>query len=396
MSKQVLILENMGSDYGAYFLSRGFCKLLGADRVRMWPFKKTNEGGVDQYPERVTDGQVLQVKGGKVVYGPYFSGSELWDHPALWRFWKPEKNLPGGWLPSDAPVYHMEPLGIPEASDDEIFSMLSAGAFGLMVLNGPRWQNSAALSELQSKFGSRLPPLALCDHEDYPQRRWDYADRFRPRVYFKRSYITGGHPCDFLLGTRPGVTVRPLPFSSMWDLPWVPWAEREIDVFCVFGSTQVMRARLKDVAMEVAASFPGLRTMSALGHPMKHPEYLRTLAKSKIVIDQQGFGTDTMRFWEAAAAGTCVISDFALETPPDPLSPGEHFCKYDHDLSPACDQQDFVRFRQELVAAIEDDAGSGARARRLYDQVRSHHTNAARARYVLRETLGAAAGGFDV
>jgi hypothetical protein len=331
-----------------------------------------------------------------VVYGPYFSGSELWGDPALWRFWKPEKNVGGAEIPNNGPVYHMHPLGIPKAFDEEILAMVAAGAFGLIVLNGVRWHNAAALSELQATFGDRLPPLAICDHEDYTQRRWDYVDRFKPKVYFKRSLIAGGHPHDFLHGQRLGVTVRPLPFSSMWDLGWIPHPEREIDVFCVFGSTQVMRARLRDVAMEVAAAFPGCRTMVALGRPMEHPEYLRTLCRSKVVIDHQGYGTDTMRFWEAAAAGCCVVSDLALEMPPNQLHHDVHYRKYDHDLSPGCDQQDFVRFRRELTAAIRDEAGSESRARKLYDEVRENHTNEARARYVLKETLGAAAGDFDV
>lgn len=394
MSKKVLILENLGSDYGSYFLTRGFVRLLGPERVRMWPYKFTNEGGIDHYPERVHDGNVLQVKDGQVVYGPYFTGSELWSDRALWRFWQPEKNLTGSQLSDNGPVYHMEPLGIPRALDGEILAMVEAGEFGLVVLNGVRWHNAAALSELQALFGARLPPLAICDHEDYTQRRWDYVDRFRPQVYFKRSLLSGGHPHDFLHGRRAGVRVLPLPFSSMWDLPWVPFAERDIDLFCVFGSTQVMRAKLKEVALEVAAQVPGCRVVAALGRPMNHPEYLRALSRAKVVIDHQGYGTDTMRFWEAAAAGGCIVSDLALELPPNQLHHDVHYRKYDHDLSSGCDQQDFVRFRKQLGAALRDESGSEARARKLYDEVRQNHTNEARARYVLKETLGAAAGAF--
>lgn len=381
--KKVLILESKGSDYGAYFLTRGFRKLLGPDRVRMWPHKNTNNGGRDHYPERIFEGRALQRVEGRIAYGPYFTGCELWADPLFWRFWKVEKNVEPSPIPDDGPVQHMEPLGIPESSDDEIFAMVAAGEFALVVLNGCRWHGSAALHELQATFGAKLPPLALADHDDYPQRRWDFADAFKPAVYFKRSMLRGGHPHDLMFGQRD-VPVAPLPFSSMWDLPWVPWKERNIDVFCVYGPTQIMRKRLKEVTLEVTSKYPHLRVMAHVGHPMRHPEYLRTLAGAKVVIDQQSIGTDTLRFWETSAVGGMPVSDFNLCTPPEHLVPETHYLKFDNDMSARGDQQDFIRFRQMLTEAIVRDDETEARARRLYDAVRANHTNEARARYVVR------------
>lgn len=385
MSGKVLILETMGGDYGAYFLTRGFVKLLGAENVRMWPYKNTNERGTDHYPERYVGGKVLQVANNKVCYGRDFSFNELWKDSALWRFWKAEKNIPGAPLPSDGPINHTEALGIPQSTDDEIFTMVRNKEFDLIVLNGCRWHGSAALSELQHEFGSSLPPLVMCDHDDYTARRWDFYDTFKPAIYFKRSFVRGGHITDNTLGKRPNAIVRPMPFSSMWDIEWIPWSERTIDVFCVFGSTQVMRTKFKDVTLEVAAKFPGLRTMAAIGHPMTHSEYLITLAHSKIVIDQQSVGTDTLRFWEASSAGCCLVSDFNLYTPKEEILPDIHYYKYDNDTSPAGNKQDFIKFRSELFKAIQNDDETEKRARALYDNVRKYHTNVAHAKYIIDE-----------
>lgn len=382
---KVLLLETLGADYGAYFLTRGFAKLLGAENVRMWPYKRTNEGQPDSYPERYFNGRSLRVVGGQVVYTEPYSGSELWADPALWRFWKPEKNLPSARLPNDMPVRHATPIGIPESSDEEIFAMLGRREFNLIVLNACRWHGSAALHELRAVFGQHLPPVVIADHDDYTQRRWDFADVFKPVAYFKRSMLVGGHRSEFDMGQRD-YPVRPMPFSSMWEIDWVPWEEREVDVFCVFGATQVMRRRFKDVTLEVMQKFPDKRVMAAVGHPMGHAEYLKMLSKAKIVVDQQSFGTDTLRFWEASSAGACLLSDFNLCTPPEEVKPGTHYYKFDNDLSPNGDQQNFVAFRRELERAVTDDAETHARARRLYDAVRRDHTNAARAAYVISET----------
>lgn len=383
MSGKVLILETKGGDYGAYFVTRGFTKLLGSENVRMWPYKHTNERGTDHYPERYVNGQVLQIQNGKVGYGRSFVWNELWTDKLFWRFWNPEKNIPGTQLPSDGPINHTEKLNVPYASDDEIFAMITNNEFELIVLNGCRWHGAAALSELKANFSNSLPPIVMCDHDDYTQRRWDFYDAFNPLIYFKRSYIRGGHPNDNTFGNRPNAIVKPLPFSSMWDVEWVPWNQRDIDVFCVFGSTQVMRTKFKEVTLEITKQFPNLRVMAAIGHPMTHPEYLTTLSRAKIVIDQQSYGTDTLRFWEASSSGCCLISDFNIHTPPEEIVPETHYYKFDNDISPSGNNQNFVRFRSELTKAIQNDTETEKRARALYDNVRKYHTNAAHAQYII-------------
>lgn len=407
---KVLLLETLGADYGSYFLARGFCDLLGPGNVRSWPYKHSHNGGNDHYPERchnppgrplvlhVTPRTGTRTMPGqrpgtpRLGYVAPFPSSELWAHRALWRGWKPEA-LPGAAIANSGPVHFFAPLGIPEASDDEIFQMVREGAFSLAVVNGARWHGTAALHELRHTIPS-LPPVALADHEDYPQRRSDFTDAISPAVYCKRTMLEGGHPMTFRMGLRPNVRVAPLPFSSIWDVPWVPWAEREFDVCCLVGNTHVSRKRMLE-ATKATVERLGARGRFSLGH-LPYPEFLQVLSRSKIVVDQQGFGSDTVRFWEGISSGAAVLSDHHLVHPAPALQPGTHFLQYPNDTSPASDKQDFRRFAELLAGAIQDDAGTERIARAGYDAVRAHHRAVHRAQLVIAETraAGHALGGL--
>ncbi len=402
---KVLLLETLGADYGSYFLARGFVDLLGAENVRSWPYKATHNGGKDRYPERCAPGRpghVLHVQGpaparpvlphlrraaaaGRLGYVAHFASSELWAHRALWRGWKPEA-APGAPVADSGPVHFYAPLGIPEASDDEIFQMVRDGAFSLAVVNGARWHGTAALHELRNTIPS-LPPVAFCDHEDYPQRRWDFTDAISPAVYCKRTILQGGHPATFRQGQRPNVRMAPLPFSSIWDVEWVPWAEREFDVCCLVGNTHVSRKRMLDTTRATVERL-GARGRFSLGH-LPYAEFLQVLSRSKIVVDQQGFGSDTVRFWEGMSSGACVLSDHHLVHPSPALEPWTHFLQYPNDTSPRSDQQDFRRFAELLAQALQDDAGTERIARAGYEAVRGHHRAIDRVRHVISETRAA-------
>lgn len=384
MRDKVLMLENGGADYGAYFLTLGFSKLLGPDRIRMWPYKWTYEGQPHRYVERCKGTDVIVVEDGHLKYGRYKTGSELWDDPAYFRAWDPSR-FPEAVIATDGPVgFAKEKTGIPVESDERIFQMIRDQEFGLIVLNGARWHNSAALLELQTTFGDALPPLAFCDHEDYPQLRWDFVDLFRPVVYFKRTLLMGGHPLMHMFGTRD-IPVVPMPFASMWDIPWTPWKDRDIDLFCVFGATQPFRQKIKDAAMRAASRNPACRVMGAVGHPMDHAEYMRTLARSKVVIDHQNTGSDTVRHWEASAAGCLLVTDLRIMTPPTRILPGQHYYRYGENRPPDSTDTGTDDLEELLEEVLSDVDAHEEIAKRNYDVVRASHKPVDRAAFVLGE-----------
>ena len=326
---------------------------------------------------------------GQLNYGPYTSGAELWQDPAYYRAWDPDR-VPQANVTMDLPCAFIGSscLGVPYEPDGRIFEMLDRGEFGLVVLNGARWHNAAALTELQATFGSWMPPLVFCDHEDYPQLRWDFVEAFRPCVYFKRTALCGGHPLANPAGQQWDLHIEPFPFSSAWDIPWTPWKDRDIDLFCVFGAKHPLRQFVKETVERVAARYPELRIVAQVGHPMEHSAYMRALARSRIVVDHQSLGTDTVRFWEAAAAGCAIVSDLHLRIPSPVLVPGCHYYQYANDPSVAANGQKLDDLERILAELLCDPASCARAAQACYAAVRAGHTNESRARRIVSVARG--------
>jgi len=283
----------------------------------------------------------------------------------------------------------MHPLPLVEHSDDAVIAMLKGGEFAFIVLGSARWHSSIALAELRQIVGEHaLPPVVFVDSEDYYQMRWDFVREFKPKIYFKRTLVTDGSPRSDIEGNVTRIPIRPLCFASVWNLDWVPWQERTLDLFCVFGATQVLRGKVKNLVAEVAKESPGCRTLMEVGHPLGYPGYLDALRHSKIVVDHQRMGTDTLRLWEALSAGACVVSDFNLKPHP-PLVPGTHYHQYENDMSVAGDAQKLDRLRDILHGLLRDDARTKATAEQGYALVRTQHSAVDHACYFLRESIAA-------
>lgn len=377
---KLLFLLNLGGDYGEYFVFRGFSKLLGKDRLLEYPRKETYHGGVDHYPERVVNGK--HMLGSPDVWG------ELWTDPALYRAWEPGR-FPDILKSNDGPLHFAEPVESTYPTFDEIVRMLVTNEISLVVLGSARWHSSIALTELMAVVGrENFPPIIFLDSEDYPQCRTDFVLEFKPRVYFKRTIIEGESHFN-----QSNCPLRCLPFSSMWDFEFKPFNQRSTDVFCVFGNTQILRKKVKDTVCDtVKAEFPNAKIHAEVGHPMGYPEYLRTLQDSKVVIDHQRFGTDCVRTWEAWASGACVIGDLHLKFADGPV-PGTHYYQYENDTTYSGDAQKMDQLRECVRKALRNPGQTEAMAKASYDLVRRHHTNEARARYILQETKNA---GVDV
>jgi hypothetical protein len=373
---KVLLISNYGADYGSYMMAHGLVNYLGRENVVMYPHKNTFHGGVDEYPERTVGNRHYLGPG-----GPGISWSELWLDQKWWRAWEKDRWPDVPVAKDGAPGFYV-PLEEPEeiATFDTVMRDYLRGEFSCIILNDVRWFSSAALAELQSN-GVNLP-VVICDHEDYYQIRWDFVKAFGPKLYFKRSFMDGH--TDWLGKGDCNVPVLPLPFGSIWDYEFIPWAEREHELFCVFGATQVLRERVANIAKEFANSHPEWRCIVEVGHPFKHPEYMHKLRHSKVVIDHQRLGVDTVRTWEVLSTGACMIGDICMKMP-HPLKDKQHYIQYENDMSAEGDRQKLETFREALQWAYDHPLQVRKIAEDGYRHVRINHTTEAHAKYVLAE-----------
>lgn len=370
---KILCAVNYGADYLEYMLVHGLAKVYGAENVVCYPFKNTFVGGIDHYPERAV--------GPKVLLGSNKAWGELWTDKSMWHIW--EKCAPDHQRANDGPPGFYEPItGLKPWKWDDILDGCRNGEFKFILLT-PRWFNSAAVSELRETLREKCPPIILCDGEDYYQVRWDYVNAFQIPVYFKRTFYD-----DYTDIQNPNEPTQPkffpCPFASLWNTPAVPWEERDIDLFCVFGNTQVLREKVLEIAKEVGADYPSRVTVAALGHPFSHDEYMYKLKHSKIVVDHQRLGTDTVRTWEVLSTGTCMVGDLHIRMP-DPLIPDQHFIQYENDMTPEGDKQKLDTLRDALHKAMGSlDYFSRTVADNGYKHVMAKHTTAARAKYIIQ------------
>lgn len=373
MKNKFLFISNFGADYQEYMTFHGLCKLLGPENVVVYPFKNTFTGKHDDYPER----QVGQ----KMYLGPQGAWNELWTDKSLYHIWD---HAPS-YIPRahDGPPAFYEPIqGLQKYPFEYIVEGCRSGLFPFIFLGSARWYSSITVSELREILKPNCPPVVFQDGEDYYQIRWDFVNAFQTPVYLKRTFYDGWtdiqNPRE---PTRP--KFYPCCFSTLWDVPWVPWEERKIDLFCVFGATQVLREKVRGIVEEVGTSYPGLCLQTAVGHPLSHEEYMYCLSHSKIVVDHQRLGTDTVRTWEVLSSGPCMVGDLHIKMPYQ-LIPGKHFIQYENDMSPEGDKQKLDTLRSALHYAIQRlDTETKAIAEAGYKHVREYHTTKARAKYVL-------------
>jgi hypothetical protein len=113
--------------------------------------------------------------------------------------------------------------------------------------------------------------------------------------YFKRET----YPQDLQRG------IIPLPFAMCQRhlVEHLPFAKRDIDVFCSFG--HVKTGKRKE-AIEVVKSLEGKHNV-VVKAGMPKDEYLDHLRRSKIVIDAWGGGDTNDRFFEAVGVGACCL-----------------------------------------------------------------------------------------
>lgn len=377
MKNKVLLITNYGADYQEYFILRGLVDLLGYENVVVYPFKNTFIGGTDSYPERF----IANDKGAFHYLGPRGAWSELWADPSLWHIWeKADPSIPRAC--DGAPGFYQPIKSLTKWDFSLILHGIKEGIFPFVILSSPRWFNSACAHELQVKAGKSFP-LVLIDGEDYYQVRHDYINRLGINHYFKRTFFEGYTDIDNS-NIKHKVNFYPCPFSSIWEYDWVPWEERKYDVFCVFGATQVLRPKIIEMVKEVCAEFPELKSMIALGHPLPHDEYIDAIRNSRIVVDHQRLGTDTVRTFEVLSSGAAMVGDICIKMP-NPYINGQHFFQFENDMSPEGDKQKMDIFKHTLLQAVHG-LKSGLTEKVAWNgwaHTRKYHMAHQRAKYVL-------------
>jgi len=361
---RVLYMPGLGADYGDSLLYTGMVELLGLENVDDWPYKPSFHGQNDVYPERQL--------GTEVVLGdPH---SNLWAHRDFWRSWnwRGENYTLAHSAPSlCSPVTEKAPV-----DDDEVITRAARGYYDLIVLSGMRHFNSAALHEIRS-ICPDLPPVVLADHEDYPGIRWDFIRAFQPVAYFKRSFLEGQTDWEKPLDGNPYPVCQfyPFPFCSIWEPAYLKHEARALDLLCVFGATHNERFELRRLVQERFGARTDLSVMFCVGHPLSASAWRELLVQSRVVMDMQPLGTDTLRFWESVSSGACVISDMRIETG-GAVEAGTHFLRY-------TDTNDVL---QVVASAVDNCELSGRTGEAAYLAVQNNNKAIHRAAYLMEKS----------
>lgn len=328
---KVLYLNHPEADFGGYGLYDGLCRVLGPDNVVDYPYKRSYHGEVhryqNEYPSAYPPGAATGADG-------EYSGR---TGPFEWA-----ENWPG-----------------PEHSEAEIRALLSAGAFHLVVGEGPRRGTLAALRQLRAQ----LPPrVVLYDGEDHDQVLAPLIRELGIGLYLKRELFPG------TARTVGSCAVKPFTFSTVLaERP--PERARDIDVLCVLGDTNPKRQRIRALVEQLGREGHQVDTARS-----SWPGYMDRLARSKIVVAPRGFGQDTLRRWDVPAAGALLVQERLDILDPHPLQDGVHKVDYAPDGS---DLEGKIRHWLALDEARRQVARAGQ------DFVFQHHTARARAELLL-------------
>ncbi len=329
-----LYLVEPQQDYGEFFLFSGLCEVLGKDNLVLYPMKLA-----------------------------YSGQSDLW-------YKLPNENKLG--------ISHPTPYIVPRPMRiypfEELVEVMND--FDLIVLSSPRYYPVHALRFIKQIFGNIPKPVAFVDCEDSEELRYDLIEEFKPQFVFKRELI------------KPIPNVHPMPFSSC--LPYLPfWNDikdlpKTLDVFALFGNTNVMRARVVKFLLEqnLTNSYVGIDTGALPWQdadrfkiaPMRsYQDYLKMMASAKINVIVRGHGRDTVRFWEAASFESLLLIKDPGIVIPHPYEDRVH-CVYFDELEDLKEKIDYY-------LAHEDERLAIAKAGR--EHTMKYHTNARRAEQFL-------------
>jgi hypothetical protein len=360
---KILYLDHPEPDYLSTLLYLGLCQTLGPDAVVDYPYKKTFHGLVHEYPS------IYQTGPGSPDWRMTDAGPVETRKPLDWMVAQPGR----------------------EWSRDEVVAALRAAHFSLVILASPRTYNTAALADLIGAIGrDKMPPLVLVDGEDYTTIRWDYVERFRPRVYFKTSFVREPFRSYDAEEARMTGLVRIVPFPMASTTGPIAARPKDIDVAFLGGNnwrpgrvegrdpTPLGRQALVDHLAGTFQSFVG-------GNVADRTQYLDTLARARVAVCVGGSGAEPLRTYEILSCpDTLLMRERINVIAHQPLVDGKTHIGWSTTKEPPFD---FTEVVDRIHWALDHEQERLAIAREGNAFCAEHYTPRARARQLLTEAM---------
>lgn len=194
-------------------------------------------------------------------------------------------------------------------------------------------------------------------------------------IILKREYIPSLHDA-------PG-NIFPFPFSFPYNIDITTKTEAEKKYGVSFWGRQWPPVREKALQL-----LSGKYDCDANGtilnqdfstYRRKGKFYLEELAACKIVLNFRGGGWDTMRYWEAPACGSFMISQRPQITIPNNFEDGKHLVWCDDSLDDLLEKIDYYLERPDERERI---------ARNAKAHLERYHLNTNRAAFILEKAKG--------
>jgi len=305
---KILYLEHPEPDGGTTQLYMGLVQLLGEENVVDFPYKYCLHGQIEQLQNEdirvfMRDNPTVFPNGG-------------YSDPFLWA------------ISSGGAEYHYE----------EIKEKVRNGEFDLVLMT-PRPVSIYYLDRLILDLNLNIPPVILCDFEDYHDLRFDIISKFSPyiRLMTKASYLPNnlGVFQNLMTGDEK---IYPLPLSSpIVDNPAYQFDDSDesktIDVHARFGLTRSLRKEVIESLRKLGGfkggiALPERSTMliengvhicgdggrtviTSLDEHVPYVQYLKEIAQSRMSVSMGGHGPgkNPARNWEIPSYNTLMLCE---------------------------------------------------------------------------------------
>lgn len=251
--------------------------------------------------------------------------------------------------------------------------------FDLVMVGASKVDCFETYLEIIDRIPARVP-VVFIDGGDRWEIGGDLAVYRRPELYqeaLARRPFDWIFKREYLINEDHGPKVFPLPMSFNLDrLPRTLPREHRYQVSFWAVESHPVRVQALDLLSDRydCRDNGTMRNQKFSRYKRRGTFYLEELARCRVVLNLRGGGWDTMRYWEAPAVARFMITQSPQIIIPHDFEHGRHVvhCRHDlADLTELCDYYLHHEAERERIAA----AG--------HAHLRTHHTDVARARYIL-------------